>query len=93
MHIGLLSKKSKTECVFYPPPGFFKPIKIVQINPPDFINNNLHIIIKEKKESAKARRKREDDAYDSLAETTPIPINDGFITFTRHFKYIGTTTS
>ena len=25
MHIGKGAKSSKTECIFFPPPGFFKP--------------------------------------------------------------------
>jgi hypothetical protein len=40
-------------------------------------------------ESEKSRIAREDVAYDELAETQSIPVMDGYVTFTRHFKYLG----
>ena len=39
-------------------------------------------------ESENARVERENAAYDSLKETQPIQVADGFVTFTRHFKYL-----
>ena len=40
-------------------------------------------------ESEKARIAREDKIYDDLEETQDLAIADGFVSFTRHFKYLG----
>ena len=42
-----------------------------------------------KTESEKAKTEREDRMYDDLPETQPIQVADGFVTFTKHFKYLG----
>ena len=42
-----------------------------------------------KKESYVSRHKREDKEYDNLPETQMIVVYDGFVTFCRHFKYLG----
>ena len=48
---------------------------------------------KEKRESHKARCKREDSEYVSLEETATMQVVDGYITFCKHFKYLGTWVS
>ena len=40
-------------------------------------------------ESERARIARENVAYDKLPETQPVRVADGYVTFTRHFKYLG----
>ena len=44
---------------------------------------------RKKEESEKARIAREDKIYDDLEETQDLAIADGFVSFTRHFKYLG----
>ena len=40
-------------------------------------------------ESEKARVAREDVLYDELEETNDICVADGFVSYTKHFKYLG----
>ena len=47
------------------------------------------LIGKPKKESERARNKIEDTEYYLLGETKRVVVHDGFITFVKHFKYIG----
>ena len=35
------------------------------------------------------QRKPEEELYDNLDETKPISVKDGYVTFCRHFKYLG----
>ena len=44
---------------------------------------------KEKAESEKAKVKREDEVYDTLDETKDIKVADRFVSYTKHFKYLG----
>ena len=48
---------------------------------------------KEKRESHETKCKREDSEYMSLAETATMQVADGYITFCKHFKYLGTWVS
>jgi hypothetical protein len=41
------------------------------------------------KESEKAKMAREDACYDSIDETKSVKVKDGFMTYTKHFKYLG----
>ena len=80
MHIGREGKPSKTECVFFPPPGFFSRRQIL----PAPCNEDIDAVVprqKEKRESQEARCKREDSEYVSLAETETMQVADGYITF------------
>jgi len=44
---------------------------------------------KKKEESERARTAREDKIYDGLEETQDLVVADGFVSFTKHFKYLG----
>ena len=98
MHIGRDGTASKTECVFFPSPNFFR--NIVPSNAlaeeaeesavhDDCVEGMLTDAERRQYESEKSRIAREDVAYDELAETQSIPVMDGYVTFTRHFKYLG----
>ena len=92
MHIGRGGKSSKTECIFFPPPGFFLRRQIL----PDPCKEDSDAVVprqKEKRESHETRRKREDREYVSLEETATMQVADGYITFCKHFKYLGTWVS
>ena len=41
------------------------------------------------KESEKAKMAREDACYDNIDETKSVKVKDGFMTYTKHFKYLG----
>ncbi len=47
----------------------------------------------EQRESEQVRTAREDVRYDSLPETAPINVADGYVTFSRKFKYLGSRIS
>ena len=88
MHIGKGDKSSKTEFVFFPLPGFFERKRILPVDDDDMDEGVL--VTKRKQESYKAIHKREYMAYKNLSGTRLIVALDGFVTFSRHFKYIGT---
>lgn len=44
---------------------------------------------KAKAESEKAKVKQEDEVYDTLDEIKDIQVEDGFVSYTKHFKYLG----
>jgi hypothetical protein len=44
---------------------------------------------KSSKESEKAKMSREDACYDSIDETQSVNVKGGFMTYTKHFKYLG----
>ena len=79
MHIGRGDKSSKTECVFFPPPGFLKRKCILTVD--DVEMDERVLLPRGKQESYKARRKREELAYDDLYETRLIVVSDSFVTF------------
>ena len=86
IHIGRGPKPSKTECVLFPPPGFFKPSS--HSNPAVDINS-YQVTITEKKYNDKQKRQWEDKSYNESNHMNSIKISDGFITFTKHFRYLG----
>ena len=47
------------------------------------------LVMNIKQESHKSRYKREETTYDNLPETRLIIVTDRFVTFFRHFKYLG----
>ena len=47
------------------------------------------LVINTKQETYESRYKREETTYESLPETRLIIVKDGFVTFCRHFKYLG----
>ena len=89
MHIGRGGKPSKTECVFFPPPGFFSRRQILPATCEEY-RDAVVPRQKEKRESHETKCKREDSEYMSLAETATMQVADGYITFCKHFKYLGT---
>ena len=87
MHIGNFEKESKTECVFFPAPGHFKPPTLPPLSTD---SHQLPVAFQLKQESSKQKQKRLDALHDVATETMPIKIGDlGIITFTEHFKYLG----
>jgi len=101
MHIGRGETQSKTECVFFPPPNFFTntestPLELGTEETDEYGEETDGILTEEERkqyESEKARTAREDVVYDHLEETRPIPVADGQVTFTKHFKYLGSYVS
>ncbi len=49
----------------------------------------MTIASKRLKESDEAKMAREDACYDRIEETQLINVRDGFMTYTKHFKYLG----
>ena len=47
------------------------------------------LVPKTRQESYKARHRREEIAYDNLPKTRLIVVKYKFVTFCRHFKYLG----
>ena len=87
MHIGRGKKASKTKCVFFPPPGFLRQkINLSTINRKW---KRITLVTNTKQESYDSRYKSEETTYNNLPETRLIVIRDGFVTFCRHFKYLG----
>ena len=87
MHIGTTEKASKTECVFFPAPGHFKPPALSQSSTDSHLTP---VTIQPTRESSEQKQKRQDALYDGASEKKPVKIGDlGIITFTKHFKYLG----
>ena len=88
MHIGRGTKISKTECVFFPPPGFLWRKQ----NTPAKENGEIDALtekVKVVKESHEGKFRREEREYALLAETRLIVVSNGFVSFCNHFKYLG----
>ena len=49
----------------------------------------MTIASKRSKESEEAKMSREDACYDRIDETQLINVRGGFMTYTKHFKYLG----
>ena len=89
MLVGYEGVKSKTECVFFPPPGFFHD-KVIQ---GDAKSESEDICIIPKRESNESKIKRENDVCDDLPGTEPIKVSNGLITFSQFFKCLGSILS
>ena len=100
MHIGKrigenTYKVSKTECVFFSPPCYFKDLlksrkaigQHVSASDTTLINADFDKLSEEEKEK---RVIIEDDLYDSCQESDDVMMNGGIITYSKHFKYLGT---
>ena len=75
---------------FPPGPGHFKLSTLPPTALPTDSFYSLLVIPKQKKENGETRQKRHDQIYDDAKETKPILVGEfGMITFTRHFKYLG----
>ena len=87
MYIGKGKKTSKTECVFFPPPVMFG--RKLNLPTKNRKWKSRMLLTKTRQESYKLRHRIEEIAYDNLPETILIIVKDGFVTFCRHFKYLG----
>ncbi len=83
---------------FLPPPGFFDS-RLPSLPAPsctdglhdvlDFGNDALTDDERCVEQQERTRREREEDLYDNLDKTKPISVKNGYVTFCRHFKYLG----
>ena len=97
MHISRGDYPPKTECVFFPPPGFFDSHMLSLPAPSDneidnaIGHNDDALTDEECKTENKERscRAREEVLYNQLKETQPIEIHDEFVTYCQHIKYLG----
>ena len=89
MYMRRGEKSFNTECVFFPPPGFFGRKYIMPAD--NRMGSKILLVPKEKtkRELYVSRHKREEKEYGDLPETKLIVVCDGFVTFCRHFKYLG----
>ena len=86
-------KDSKTECMFIPPCGHFKRVVIITNHA---VNDNTVLnfdVESESDEQRKVRYAREDELYDSDPETANFDVIGGFVSYTKHFKYLGSMIS
>jgi hypothetical protein len=88
-------------CLLPPPPGFFDShLLTLQQGSVEFDNTleDEHDDIitaddRHNKQKARTRQDQEGALYDELKETRPINVDDGSVTFCRHFKYLGSFVS
>ena len=79
MHVGKGKKASKTECVFFPPPGFLRRKR--NLSTTNRKEKRRMSVTNTKQESYESRYKREETTYDNLPETRLVIFKDGFVTF------------
>ena len=83
MHLGKGEVKSKTECIYFPKPSFFKPPEALQ---PECLSNDTVV----EKDQKSLSFKQMDEIYDKADKTARIMLdNDYLVDFTKHFKYLG----
>ena len=87
MHIGKENKPSKTECVFFPTLGYFTLPTLPNSDDSTTISHFLSDEVKQ--ENDKKKRQREDKQCDNSPDTAIVKFKEGNVTFTRHFKYLG----
>ena len=87
MHVGKGKKDSKTECVFFLPPGIFG--QKLNLPAKNRKGKRRMLVTKTRHESYESRHKREEITYDNLPKNRLIVVKDGFVTFCRHLKYLG----
>ena len=86
-------KESKTECMFIPPCGHFK--RAARITN-QAVNDDAVLdfdVESESDEHRKLRYAREDELYNSDPETANFDVIEGFVSYTKHFKYLGSMIS
>ena len=84
------SKNPPRQNEFFPVLGYFKLHTPPSTELPTDSSYYIPIIPKQKKENGETRQKINDQMYDNAKETKPILIGEsGIITFSRHFKYLG----
>ncbi len=95
MLIGGGENPSKTECVFFPSPGFFD-LHIPTL-PAHESNNKINNALEYGKDALtnnerraegkeQSRCKKEEELYDALDETQPIAVENGFVIFFLSFQ-------
>ena len=99
MHIGREGTPSKTERVFFPPPRFFNsklPLSITHnsggCDTDSELTYGINVLTetdRQRENAIQHQTEREAALYDDLEETKPIDVADGYVTFCRHFKYLG----
>ena len=87
MHKGKGKKAYKTECVFFPPPGFLR--RKLNLSTKNNKRKRKMIVMNTNQESHESRYKIEETTYNNLHEMRLVIIKDGFVTFCPHFKYLG----
>ena len=94
MHIGLKKKESKTEAVFFPSRS--KKIEWILdheksvINSTEYMESLVDFEEKVKKIPLEKQKKILEKSYNDAEETENFVVNEtGFISFTKHFKYLG----
>jgi hypothetical protein len=104
MHIGRGETPSKTECIFFPTPGFLDlhmpALPAAQKNKNE-INNALgydeNVLTKDEQcaeGKERTRCEKHAELHDTLdKKSQPITVEDGFVSFCCHFKYLGSFTS
>jgi hypothetical protein len=104
MHIGRNGEMPKTECVFFPPPQFFKHRRTPHImesrrqtrSMTRSTNNGIREdvrMLEDDDEQDDQQRENEGEIYNALEETKEIEVADRYVTFTRSFKYLGSVIS
>ena len=90
MHTGRRTKPSKNECIFFPPPGFFK---TSGNSSPAVDIDSSQVTIPKKRENEKQNKQWEDKSYYEANETKSITVSDGFVTSIKHSRYLGSFVS
>ena len=85
--MGKGKKPSKTEFVFFPPPGFFG--RKFNLPSENSKGKRRMLLPKTRQESYEAINRREEIDYEKLPKARLIVVKDRFVNFFRHFKYLG----
>ncbi len=83
---------------FLSPPSFFDS-RLPSLPAPNCADE-LHVVLESSNDALtdeecraeqqeRTRREQEEEMYDELDETKPISIEDGYVTYCRNFKYLG----
>jgi len=83
---------------FFRPPSFFD--SRLPSLPAHNCADELHVVLDssndaltneecQAEQQERTRREREEELYDELDETKPISVKDGYVTYCRHFQYLG----
>ena len=79
MHIVKGKKASKTKCVFFPPPEFFR--RKLNLSAKNNKRKRKMLVMNTNQESHESKYKREETTYNNLPETRLVIVKDGFVTF------------
>ena len=87
--MGKPNHQRPSVCSFPPPQYFDKMEATATLENGTETQEEMTIADKPSKESEKAKMSREDACYDRIDETQRVNVKDGFMTYTKHFKYLG----